>query len=226
MKTKDLSEWVQNSTWDNSKNIDILYKQRCQKKTIEMTAHKQVVSILKEICKKGESVLDIGCGSGYLYHSFINKKLDVEYFGIDASKKLLNIGKKYLPKFGLDNKRLIHSRFEDLSVKFDHIVCINVLTYHDNLFKPLDIFLKNAKKSIILRESFAIKSNYKYVRDNYLNDGVDLKTYINTYSMNEVRKFLNNHKVSYKFIKDNYTNGKMQKVIGHNHYWKFLKILK
>lgn len=226
MKHISLNGWNENSAWDNSRNLANLYKQRCLKKSVEMTAHIQLSEILKNIYKKGDTVLDVGCGSGYLYHSLKNKNLDLQYYGLDASKKLLSIGKKYLPKYGLEKDNLIHARFEDISTYFDHIICMNVLTYHDSIIKPLDLFLKYAKKSVILRESISNKSIYKYERDNYLDKGVNIKTYINTYNSTEIKNFLKKQNYKYKFIKDTYTNGKPQIVIDHLHYWKFLKIIK
>ncbi len=226
MKKIQLDGWMENSAWDNTKNLEILYRQRCLKKVVEMTAHKQVTTILSKIYKKGDTILDIGCGSGYLYHSLKSQNLHKNYFGLDASKKLLKIGKKYLPRFGLPKERLINGRLEDLSSYFDHIICINVLTYHDNIYKPLDIFLKYARKSIILRESISNKSLSKYVKDNYLDENVDIRTYINTYNLNEIKKFLKLFKCKYEFIQDQFTGGKPQNVIDHDHYWKFLKITK
>ena len=226
MKKIKLNGWSENAAWDNSKNLEILYKKRCQKKIEEMTCHSQLSLIIKKNFKKGDTPLDVGCGSGYLYHSLVKNKLNIKYYGIDASKKLLEIGKKYLPKYGLSSDRLIHSRFEDLSTYFDHIVCINVLTYHDNILKPLDIFLKYAKKSVILRESISNKSTFKYVKDNYLNKGVNIKTYINTYDSKVIKKFLKSSNYNYKFIKDIHSNREPQNVIDHKHYWKFLHITK
>ena len=42
MKKIQLDGWMENSAWDNTKNLEILYRQRCLKKVVEMTAHKQV----------------------------------------------------------------------------------------------------------------------------------------------------------------------------------------
>ena len=38
------------------------------------------------------SILDVGCGTGYFYHSL--KKLKINYVGIDANKKFVEIGNR------------------------------------------------------------------------------------------------------------------------------------
>ena len=128
--------------------------------------------------------------------------------------------------YGLSSKKLINIRLEDVSQKFDHIVCINVLTYLDNIYKYLERMINLSNKSIIVRESFHTRDIYKYVPDNYLDKDKKINTYINTYSIKKISLFLKNFNCDFKFIKDEYTKGKAQKVIGHNHYWKFLKIIK
>lgn len=50
------------------------------------------IKFLRDYAKEGEKVLDIGCGSGRLYELFKNK--EIEYFGIDFAKKLIEIAKK------------------------------------------------------------------------------------------------------------------------------------
>jgi cyclopropane fatty-acyl-phospholipid synthase-like methyltransferase len=150
----------------------------------------------------------------------------LNYFGIDSSSKLIAIGKKYMVNYGLSSKKLVNMRLEDVSQKFDHIVCINVLTYLDNIYKYLERMINLSNKSIIIRESFHTRDIYKYVPDNYLDKDKKINTYINTYSIKKISLFLKNFNCDFKLIKDQYTKGKVQKVIGHNHYWKFLKIIK
>ena len=90
--------WTKYSCWDNSKIVENLYRKRCKKEVEEMTSHKQAVKLLTNTIKPKETLLDVGCGSGYFYHSIKNQNLNLNYFGIDSSGKLISIGKKYSRK--------------------------------------------------------------------------------------------------------------------------------
>jgi len=54
------------------------------------------VNKLIKYVKKGDKILDLGCGNGRLYK--ILKNNGVEYTGIDISKKLIEIARKNYPK--------------------------------------------------------------------------------------------------------------------------------
>jgi ubiquinone/menaquinone biosynthesis C-methylase UbiE len=74
-----------------------------------MTAHVQAMELLAPLAKPGETVLDVGCGAGYFFHSVARSNLGLEYYGIDASASLIAIGKEELPRFGLQADRLLFS---------------------------------------------------------------------------------------------------------------------
>lgn len=187
-----------------------------------MTAHAQAAEILAGRIGAGDSVLDIGCGSGYFYHSLARRNLPVEYWGLDACDALIDIGREVLPSFGLPAERLINARIEDLSGEVDHVVCLNVLSNLDNFHRPLERFLKMARKSVILRESFKQGAEYHYVRDIFLDPGVDLKVHVNHYDIDEVTRFVASHGFNSEIVVDRRSGGQPELVIGHPHYWTFL----
>jgi ubiquinone/menaquinone biosynthesis C-methylase UbiE len=189
---------------------------------VEMTCAAQAVEILEKEIKEGDSLLDIGCGTGYLYHSFAKRKLKVDYYGIDAEEEFISMGRKYLPQYGLPEDHLMTMRVEDLNAEVDHVVCMNVLTNIDNYHKPLERILKSARKSLVLRESISDISKYLYVTDKYLNDGVSLKVYVNTYSQKEIIDFIKSFGFSVEVIVDKRSQGKPEMVIDYPHFWKFI----
>jgi ubiquinone/menaquinone biosynthesis C-methylase UbiE len=220
----NLSEdgWNRFSIWGHSATVRELYARRCRREAHEMTAHAQAAELLSRRVGVGDSVLDVGCGSGYFYHSLAARNLPVEYWGLDACDALIDIGRDIMPGFGLPAERLIEARIEDLNGEVDHVVCLNVLSNLDNYQRPLERFLKIARKSLILRESLKTGAEYHYVRDDFLDPGVDLKVHVNHYDVGEVQSFVASYGFKSEVIADRRSGGEPELVIGYPHYWTFL----
>lgn len=216
------SGWAKYSTWENSRSLRDLYSRRCRLEAEEMTCHEQAVELLDPQIEKGDTLLDVGCGSGYFYHLLRKRGVPVTYFGIDAASSLIRIGKKFLPKYGLPVENLQVMRIEDLDSEFDHIVCINVLTYLDNYQRYLERMLKCARKTVVLRESLKENAEYLYVEDKYLDPGMQLNVHINAYSIHELTVFIESYGFTVEFVEDRFAGGKPQMVIDYPHYWTFV----
>lgn len=214
--------WVAHSLWEHSSKVRELYARRCRLEEPEMTSHAQAAELLAARVAPGDTLLDLGCGSGYFYHSIRKRDLPIDYHGIDASPSLIEIGRRYLPRYGLPPERLRVLRIEDLEATVDHVVCINVLSNIDNYHRPLERMLRSARKSVILRESFAEDGSYLYVRDPYLDEGVRLSVYVNAYPLEEVTRFIESYGFRVERIDDRHSGGKPELVIGHPHHWTFL----
>lgn len=214
--------WLDYSIWDHSTATQELYRRRCELIEPEMTCAAQAAELLKPLVKPGDDVLDAGCGSGYFYHSLAAREMPVTYYGIDASPTMIVIGQKCLPSFGVPRDRLRQLRIEDLSGSVDHVVCMNVLSNLDNYHRPLERLLSCARQTLILRESLHVSTTYQYVIDRFLDDGVPLKTYVNTYALSEVVTFIESYGWRAEVVRDRYTGGQPELVIGYPHYWKFI----
>lgn len=214
------SGWSKYNIWSHSSIVKELYEDRCRLKVEEMTSHAQAAELLLEVIAPGDSLLDVGCGSGYFFHSIRSRKIPIKYFGIDATKELIEIGKRTLPEYGLHPDHLKTIRIEDLDADVDHIICLNVLSNLDNYHKYLERILLSARKTIILRESINDIEEYKYVFDNYLDK--KLKVFVNTYSSSQIKAFIESYGYKVEFVEDMYTQGNPQMVIDHLHYWKFI----
>ncbi|WP_353427854.1 class I SAM-dependent methyltransferase [Polynucleobacter sp. MWH-UH19D] len=214
--------WDNYSIWEHSSIVKELYKKRCRQEIPEMTCHAQAIELLRPHIVDGDSVLDVGCGSGYFFHSLVSRKISVEYWGIDSSCSLIDIGREELGKFQLQPDKLQNIRIEDVDGTFDHIICINVLSNIDNYHKPLERMLKMSKKTVLLRESIKDKSEYAYVHDRYLDCGVSLNVHVNHYGQNEILEFIGRYGYEAQIVTDLRTGGNSEMVIDHPHYWKFI----
>lgn len=187
-----------------------------------MTCAAQAAELLAARVAPGDVVLDVGCGSGYFYHSLRSRALPVEYYGIDAAPSLVAIGREHLPAYGLPQDRLRVLRIEDLAGEVDHVVCLNVLSNIDNYHRPLERLLETARKSLILRESLRETASYEYVTDAHLDHGAALKVHVNTYPRADVLRFIESHGFHASPVVDRRADGGVEMVIGYPHYWAFV----
>lgn len=214
--------WLRHSIWEHSATVRELYARRCRLEAEEMTCHAQAAELLAPLVSPGDTVLDAGCGSGYFFHSLHKRKLPVEYWGMDASDTLLDIGRATLPEFGLPAGRLQRLRLDDLDGEADHVVCLNVLSNIDNFHRPLERLLKCARKTLILRESLSDEASYSWVVDRFLDPGVELSVHVNTYRLGEVLAFIEARGFVARPVLDERTQGVAEMVIGHPHHWTFI----
>lgn len=217
-----LDGWQRHSTWDQSSSLRELYARRCRREEPEMTCHAQAAELLIPRFAPGDVVLDAGCGSGYFFHSLASRGLQAQYIGVDASARLIALGRELMPAAGLPATQLLHGRLEDLDGVVDHVLCINVLTNIDNYHRPLERLLGMARKSLILRESLRDGAHYSWVRDHYLDPGCELGVHVNHYDRQEVMAFIRERGFQVEEVVDRRTQGRPELVIDHPHYWGFL----
>lgn len=210
------------SIWEHSATVHELYAARCRREQPEMTCAAQAAELVAPFVATGDTLLDAGCGSGYLYHSLHDRGLAVEYWGVDAASTLIEIGRTWMPAYGLPAERIVKARIEDIDGSVDHVICLNVLSNIDNYHRPLERLAAMATKTLILRESITDESTYGYVTDRFLDDDVDLDVHVNHYGRAEVAAFLAKRGFDVTFVTDRRTGGRPEAVIGHDHYWTFV----
>lgn len=213
--------WVNHCIWEHSRTVRELYARRCRLEEEEMTCAAQAAELLAPLIRPGDTVLDVGCGSGYFFHSLRKRGLPARYVGIDAAPSLIAIGREYLPRYGLPPDHLRVLRIEDLDGSAEHVVCLNVLSNIDNYHRPLERILKCARRTAVIRESCKAGSSCAYVRDDYLDPGCDLKVYVNAYDTDEFMRFIAGHGFRVRRVIDRRAQDRPELVIGHPHYWTF-----
>jgi len=210
--------WQAYNIWEHSRTVRDLYARRCRLEAEEMTCAAQAAELLAPHVASGDTVLDVGCGSGYFFHSLKSRDIAVAYHGIDAAPSLIAIGREHMRPHGLSPDRLMVMRIEDLTGEVDHTVCMNVLSNIDNYQRPLERLLKVTRKTLVLRESLKQGASYRYVKDEFLDPGCDLKVYVNAYDLDETCDFIRSYGFEPRVVVDRRSNGKPELVIGYPHY--------
>lgn len=221
-----LDGWSRFNIWQHSAIVRDLYARRARDEAEEMTCAAQAAELLRPLVLPRDTVLDVGCASGYFFHSLRRRGLPVEYIGIDATADFIELGRRYLPAFGLPADRLMVGRIEDLDGKVDHVVCMNVISNIDNFHRPLERLLRIASKSMVLRESIADGASYTYVVDKYLDTGEPLRVHVNTYDRRALREFAQNLGFTVEEFTDDRTGGRPELVIDHPHHWCFMRMIR
>jgi SAM-dependent methyltransferase len=214
--------WQAHHIWEHSDHVRDLYTARARGEAEEMTCAAQAAELFEPLVRPGEALLDVGCGSGYFLHSLKRRNVPLDYFGIDAAPSLVAIGRRELAAHGLPADRLRVLRIEDLNGAFDHVLCMNVLSNIDNWHRPLERLLKVARRSVILRESLKPDASYLYVRDAFLNPGVDLSVHVNAYDIGEFTRFIADRGFTFRVVEDRRSRGQPEMVIGYPHWWTFI----
>lgn len=217
-----LDGWRRFSIWEHSSIVRELYRRRARDEAEEMTCAAQAAELLAQLAKPGESLLDAGCGSGYFFHSLRRRALALEYWGIDATARFIEIGQAEISRFGLPPERLQVGRIEDLDGSIDHVLCMNVLSNLDNFHRPLERLLRIARKSVVLRESVRDAPEYSYVEDHYLDADEPLRVHVNTYARSDVAILARELGFETEEYLDRRSGGEAEMVIGHPHFWTFL----
>ena len=212
--------------WEHSSNVIELYSRRARG-CDEMDAAAQAAEILAPFItgrSRPPRLLDAGCGSGYLWHSFQKRNLPLEYYGLDYSPSLIEIGQAILPDYGLPAERLICGAIEDLHGQaYDLAALLNTLTFCPDFRQPLDRLIGTGIKALAIRDNFGPQTVIRWEIDGYLDPGFNhLKAYWNQWSIPEVTAFLNEYGFCVTEIEDRRAQGRVEMVVDKPYYWSWL----
>ncbi|MFA5386955.1 MAG: methyltransferase domain-containing protein [Candidatus Paceibacterota bacterium] len=104
---------------EGAKNYDIIASDYARTRKY----NSQDLVSLASLAKQGEKVLDLGCANGRMIELFSQR--GAEYYGIDASEKLIEIAKKTYQKGRFQTGSALNLPFEDNA--FDKVYFISVL---------------------------------------------------------------------------------------------------
>jgi SAM-dependent methyltransferase len=215
------SRW---NPWANDRNTYELYRRRCRGEAEEMTCAAQAAEILAPLVQPGETLLDAGCGGGYYLHSLRNRSVEVEYHGLDYTPEMIDLARSEMPsRTGIAADRFTLGAIEDLEDEYDTVLCFNVLTNSPHYALPLERLLHSARRRLLLRESMGDALVVRYTPDPYLDEGKrHIRVYHNTYPIDEVSAFMNEHGFSVTRIPDRRSKDGIEMVVDIPHHWRIL----
>lgn len=120
---------------------------------------KVMLSELKKL--RIDSVLDVGCGEGFILNKLKSENIGKYWQGIDYAKEAIEIGRKIHPDLNLKQGSIYSSGFNDNS--FDLVICTEVLEHLEDTKKALKEVLRISKKYVLLsvpNEPLFLLSNF------------------------------------------------------------------
>jgi SAM-dependent methyltransferase len=190
-----------------------------------MTCAAQAAEILGPLAEPSGSLLDAGCGGGYYWWSFADRGIELDWHGIDYTPEMIELARSELaPRAGLEPERFRLAAIEDLDEeRYDNVLCFNVLTNSPHYALPLERLLRAADRRILLRESLSDDLVVRYTPDPYLDEGKrHLRVYHNTYPIDEVEAFMEEHGFRVTRIRDERTGDGTEMVVDIPHQWRIL----
>ncbi|HYM64968.1 MAG TPA: class I SAM-dependent methyltransferase [Candidatus Sulfotelmatobacter sp.] len=145
-----------------------------------------------------KTVLDVGCGEGFILNKLKEEGIGKSWEGIDYSKEAVEIGKKIHPGLSLKQGSIYNSGLADSS--FDLVVCTEVLEHLEDTKKALKEVLRISKKYVLL----SVPNEPLFLFSNFTQWGKDIG-HINHWTFWGFEKFVKeNAGVSFKIIAKKY----------------------
>ena len=191
------------SIWEHTKAYTRSAVARSGGLEAELDSARQAQGILAARLQPGESVLDVGCGAGHLWRSLADQR--VEYHGIDAHRRAIEIGRLTLADTGLPPSRLRTLAIEDLppDERYDAVVSLSTLLYAPDFRLPLEAMARAARRVLVVRSSFGERTDVRYLPDVLLEPGFEkLNAYFSIFARGDVEDFLRTEGFRVEWIED------------------------
>lgn len=105
-------------------------------------------NILNEFPSSFETIIDIGCGDGYVLHCIEKKYRNKKLYGLDLSEGRIKTTCTNVPTTHLIRSDVHHLPFPDNS--FDVVICSELLEHIEEYTKTIDELIRISKKTVIL----------------------------------------------------------------------------
>ena len=106
----------------------------------------RVLSLLQGL----SSILDVGCGNGVMFEMIRERRLDLDYLGIDVTERLLQVARQLFPADAHRFRQMSLYDLKKLRRKFDAVVCRHVLEHLPDYVPAVQHLYSCARKKLIL----------------------------------------------------------------------------
>ena len=146
-----------NDPWGQSSCTDINYKNYYN------YSRNKINRVIKSLNKINGSILEVGCGLGYVVDLIARNNQNIEINGCDISKKAIQIAKKKFPQYNFFVNDITSNK-KEIDKKFDIVIFNQILWYIleklDHSFLNCHNILKNNGYFIISQAFFRSGQNY------------------------------------------------------------------
>jgi len=209
--------------WAHTKSsLYPLYEKRAAGQAEEMDCHVQAAEIYRPHYKPEYRVLDAGGGSGYFYWSLARRSLLGDYYLLDYTEDFVEMARRHLGGL-LAPERFMWSSIEETPGVYDIVFCLNTLFCLPDYRQGLERLLAAAGEMLILRSTFADKTQIRYETDDFLDpEARGLKSYFNIWPMDEVAGFMRGCGFEVTTVLDQRTGDKPEISAGKPFPWRWL----
>lgn len=183
-----------------------LFILRAEGKLDHMKCTKNLYRLLKPLYFKGMKILDIPCGVGHFFRK-LRELGEIEYLGMDLDSESIKIAKeiwKNSPNAKFEVGDITKLNLADNSM--DVVYCYNLLLHLESYETALKELFRVTKKYLFVRSLFDERTQMRKVKvgEDYWDIYKTGFVYYNTYSKEEVKKFLKKlAPCKIEFINDN-----------------------
>ena len=189
-----------------------LLLKRLQGKVPELTWLKQFRNILQPKLRRGVTMLDIGCATGYAYNSF--KEFGIVYTGLDIEPEYLKVAAQWFS--GITEVNFIrHDITISAPPKTAEIVICSAMLEHCPCLEPtLGNLVSGAERTLMLRTFLGAVEHIHCIPSPVPEHRDTHQKYNNQYSFKDVLGYIEGRGFNTRVYRDQYTDSMPQFVDG------------
>lgn len=192
--------------WAKTPQVEGTLVKRAKNELPQMESTKQLVSLIRECYRPGDTILDVGCNVGHYLRGILEVDSQIKYMGVDAYEYYISQAQKIYQEFK-NTKFMVKDIFKPLfpENKFDIVYCCNVLIHLPEFQTPIKNLLESTKKVCFIRTLVGPQTVLvQRSEDEMFDENFKPTKYINqnTYGETTMKKYIESLGWKVEFIED------------------------